>query len=108
MVVAVGSFEKRFLQDVFEKIRFTHTRFYHISEGFFLEDVVYSPENIDNIIALEYKHSRLDGWSAIFKRLFDLLLALVAIVAFSPIMLLVAIAIKLDSRGPIIYRQQRV
>jgi hypothetical protein len=32
MVVAVGSFEKKFLQDVFEKIRFAHARFYHISE----------------------------------------------------------------------------
>jgi hypothetical protein len=60
MVVAVGSFEKKALQGIFEKIRFSETRFYHISEGFFLEDVVYTPENIDNIIALEYKHSKLD------------------------------------------------
>jgi hypothetical protein len=48
------------LQDVFEKTRFTYTRFYHISEGFFLEDVVYAPEAINNIIALEYKNSTLD------------------------------------------------
>jgi hypothetical protein len=32
MVVAVGSFEKKALQDIFEKIRFSDTRFYHISE----------------------------------------------------------------------------
>jgi hypothetical protein len=32
MVVAVGSFEKKALQNIFEKIRFSDTRFYHISE----------------------------------------------------------------------------
>jgi hypothetical protein len=38
-----------------------------------LEDVVYKPEIIQNIIALEYKHSKLDGWSIIVKRIFDLI-----------------------------------
>lgn len=108
MVVAVGSFQKQFLQDIFEKVRFTHARFYHISEWFFLEDVVYSPENIDNIVALEYKHSMLDGWSIVFKRLFDLWFSFLAIVLFSPVMLLIAILIKLDSSGPVIYVQKRV
>lgn len=32
IVVAVGSFPKKQLQDMFEKIRFSNTRFYHISE----------------------------------------------------------------------------
>jgi len=45
----------------------------NISEGFFLEDVVYKPEIIQNIVALEYKHSKLDGRSLVVKRLFDLI-----------------------------------
>lgn len=73
IVVAVGSFEKEVLQNIFEKVRFSdNTRFYHISEGFFLEDVVYMPENIDNIIALEYKHSKLDGRAIVVKKLVDI------------------------------------
>jgi hypothetical protein len=72
MCVVVGNFKKEKLQDIFEKTRFHDTRFFHISEGFFLEDVVYQPEIIQNIIALEYKHSKLDGWSIIVKRIFDL------------------------------------
>ncbi len=42
------------------------------------------------------------------KRLFDILVALALIVLASPIMLLAAIAIKLDSRGPALYRQERL
>ncbi|MCX6824045.1 MAG: sugar transferase [candidate division SR1 bacterium] len=109
IVVAVGSFEKDILQSIFEKVRFSdNTRFYHISEGFFLEDVVYSPENIDNIIALEYKHSKLDGRSIILKKMADMFASGVLIILISPFMLLIGIIIKIDSRGPIFYKSQRV
>jgi lipopolysaccharide/colanic/teichoic acid biosynthesis glycosyltransferase len=109
IVVAVGSFEKEILQDVFEKVRFSdNTRFYHISEWFFLEDVVYSPENIDNIIALEYKHSKLDGRSIILKRWVDLVSSVVLIIITLPFMVLIGIIIAIDSRWPILYRSKRV
>ncbi len=109
IVVAVGGFEKTLLQELFEKIRFSETtRFYHISEWFFLEDVVYAPENIDNIIALEYKHSKLDGRSIVLKKIVDLWGAILGIILTSPIMIIIAIAIKLDSRGPVFYQSKRV
>jgi sugar transferase (PEP-CTERM system associated) len=43
-----------------------------------------------------------------FKRLFDLLLAAVGLVLAAPLMLLTALAVRLDSPGPIFYRQERV
>ncbi|OBR89883.1 UDP-N-acetylgalactosamine-undecaprenyl-phosphate N-acetylgalactosaminephosphotransferase [Clostridium ragsdalei P11] len=42
------------------------------------------------------------------KRSMDLILSFIGIIAFSPMMLMVAIAIKLDSRGPVIFSQMRV
>ena len=42
------------------------------------------------------------------KRVFDLLCSLVLIVLSAPVMLITAIAIKLESQGPIFYRQERV
>ena len=42
------------------------------------------------------------------KRTFDILISLMALVILSPIMLIVAIAIKLDDGGPIIYSQKRL
>jgi lipopolysaccharide/colanic/teichoic acid biosynthesis glycosyltransferase len=41
-------------------------------------------------------------------RVINVLLALLALVAFFPIMLVVAIAIRLTSRGPVLYLQERV
>ncbi|MGQ0552748.1 MAG: exopolysaccharide biosynthesis polyprenyl glycosylphosphotransferase [Planctomycetota bacterium] len=46
--------------------------------------------------------------SLAIKRLGDLVAALLLLVLLSPLLLLAALAIKLDSRGPVLYRQTRV
>lgn len=43
-----------------------------------------------------------------YARIFGLIGAVLALIVFGPLMLLVAIAIKLDSKGPVLYRQTRV
>jgi exopolysaccharide biosynthesis polyprenyl glycosylphosphotransferase len=51
----------------------------------------------------EVKKTPLDGWGRILKRLFDIVVSFFLIVLFSPIMIITAILIKLDSRGPIFF-----
>jgi lipopolysaccharide/colanic/teichoic acid biosynthesis glycosyltransferase len=41
-------------------------------------------------------------------RILDIVIALLALVVLSPILLIAAVAIKLGSRGPVLYRQRRV
>lgn len=43
-----------------------------------------------------------------FKRVSDVLLSLLLLILFSPLLLILAVAIKLDSSGPVFYRQVRV
>jgi len=50
----------------------------------------------------------LNPTQRLVKRIFDLVVASIGLVLVSPIMLLVAIAIKLDSPGPVIFKQKRV
>ncbi len=49
-----------------------------------------------------------DGLRTIVKRLFDIFCASILILLASPIMLVTALLIKLESKGPIFYRQERV
>lgn len=42
------------------------------------------------------------------KRLFDLLLSSIGLLLLAPLLLLIALAVKLDSRGPVFFRQERV
>jgi exopolysaccharide biosynthesis polyprenyl glycosylphosphotransferase len=49
-----------------------------------------------------------DSLPIAIKRLFDLLASTVAVLALAPLMVLIALAVKLDSRGPILFVQERV
>jgi Undecaprenyl-phosphate glucose phosphotransferase len=49
----------------------------------------------------------ISDWNLVFKWLFDKLVALAALVVLSPVMVATAIAIKLDSKGPVFFRQKR-
>ena len=44
----------------------------------------------------------------VIKRIFDVVISLIALIILSPILLIVAIAIKIESKGPIIFKQQRI
>ena len=49
----------------------------------------------------------LSGWSLVVKAIEDRVLATIALVAFSPLLAAIAIAIRLDSPGPVLFRQKR-
>lgn len=47
-------------------------------------------------------------WSLLFKRLFDFCFSLLVLILVSPVFLILAAAIKIDSPGPVFYRPERV
>lgn len=58
---------------------------------------------------IEFEHTPLDGWGKVVKRAFDIVGGLVGVILFSPIMLLIAAAIKTeDPSGPVVYRNERL
>jgi exopolysaccharide biosynthesis polyprenyl glycosylphosphotransferase len=52
---------------------------------------------------IEVRKTPLDGWGSIYKRLFDITISLILIIITSPIMIITAIAIKLNSKGPVLF-----
>lgn len=64
-------------------------------------------DRIGQIKTLTLVRSPLNVFENVAKRLFDICLALVALVLVSPVLLLAAIAIKIDSPGPVFFRQRR-
>jgi exopolysaccharide biosynthesis polyprenyl glycosylphosphotransferase len=57
---------------------------------------------------LVIQQTRLEGPRAFFKRVFDIAAAAVGLLAVAPLMLAIAISIKLNSSGPVMFRQRRV
>ena len=57
---------------------------------------------------LSLQGSPLHGWDRVFKRTFDLVIGIVILVILSSVMLVISLLVKLTSRGPILYKQERV
>jgi len=66
-----------------------------------------SPNHFIGIPMMEVVKTPLSGWNIVVKWLEDRILSTLLIVAFSPILLAVAAAIRLESPGPVIFRQKR-
>lgn len=108
IVLLVGSYNKNELQSLIDLIRLQNTQLYHIGDNHFLEDVIYTHTNFGSIMTIRYTSSQIEWWAAIIKRIFDMIWSLIAIILTSPLLLITAIAIKIDTSGPIFYRQLRV
>jgi exopolysaccharide biosynthesis polyprenyl glycosylphosphotransferase len=57
---------------------------------------------------LTVRDTALRGWKLTLKRAVDLVGSVAALIIFSPMMVLLAILIKLDSDGPVFYTQERM
>ena len=65
-------------------------------------------ESFDDISIITIVQSPMTGWNQVLKRLLDISGAFLAIVIFSPVMLLITLLIKLSSSGPALYGQERM
>ncbi|MBM4277110.1 MAG: undecaprenyl-phosphate glucose phosphotransferase [Deltaproteobacteria bacterium] len=65
-------------------------------------------DELDGLPIVSLQSSPLYGWNSVFKRAFDLGFGSLILAMASPLMALIALLIKLTSKGPVLYRQERV
>jgi len=65
-------------------------------------------ENLDGLPLLGISEPPLRDWQILFKRSIDLVASALALVLLSPVLLVICVAIKLDSPGSPIFKQTRV
>ena len=63
---------------------------------------------IEKTVFLQLQHSSLEGWMLVWKRLFDLFASFFLLIVTSPIFVLVAFAIRLESPGSVFYFSERI
>jgi len=63
--------------------------------------------NLDGLPVVGLRESPHFGLNIVVKRVMDIILSLTALVMLSPVLLLIAALVKLSSRGPVFYRQER-
>jgi Undecaprenyl-phosphate glucose phosphotransferase len=65
-------------------------------------------EDFAGLPIVSLNESPLLGWRAAFKRITDVVLSAIALIGGAPLFLLLALAVKVTSRGPVFYRQERM
>lgn len=65
-------------------------------------------EDLDGALHITAYSSPLNGWPALLKRSLDITLSLALICAVSPLLIVLGLLVKLTSKGPILFRQERI
>jgi len=65
-------------------------------------------DELDDLPIISLQNSPLYGWNRVSKRIFDLVFGTLALIMSSPVLLGISMLIKMTSKGPILYRQERV
>lgn len=76
-----------------------------------LQDMVTCSTNIslvNYVPMLHYGKPVIAGWAALFKRMFDIVASAAGLLVLSPLFAITALAIRLDSKGPAVFKQWRV
>ena len=84
---------------------------YHVALSSGLRDidiVRFRAQDVGGHTLIYVEQTMRDGWRAIAKRAFDVVVAVVGLALLAPILLVAAIAIKLESKGPVLFGQERV
>jgi putative colanic acid biosynthesis UDP-glucose lipid carrier transferase len=96
------------LEDLYFMMLDKHVAVRWVPDIFSLRLVNHSVREIAGIPVLVLSETPLTGTSLLIKACEDAILSIAILVLISPVLLLIAIAIKLDSPGPVFFRQQRM
>lgn len=107
-VVITSEVPQNLLSAIIEKNRFGFQRLILISDLQDIGSVGVIAHDLEGYLGLEVRRNLLNPWQRRVKRLIDISLVVTGGMLLSPVFLLICILIKLDSKGGILYSQERI
>ncbi|MCX6639895.1 MAG: undecaprenyl-phosphate glucose phosphotransferase [bacterium] len=107
LFIALDPAERSALNEIIARCEGINLEFFLAPDQVILEGKA-QPFTIAGLPLLKIKESPLFGWRGVIKRAFDLIIASIFLVVLSPFLLLLALSVKLTSRGPLFYHQERI
>jgi putative colanic acid biosynthesis UDP-glucose lipid carrier transferase len=95
------------IEELLKELRDTTASVYFVPNIFAFDLVQARCVEINGMPAFSICDSPLQGMSGFWKRAFDIVVASVALVFLSPVLLVMALAIKRSSPGPVLFKQRR-
>ena len=108
ILVATGNLAEKQLSFLNDFSYINHVTLKYVADIFEFPINNFEVSNISGFPIVELKKTKLDGWGRVYKRAFDIVASTIIIIILSPVMLVVILAIKIDSRGPLFFSYKRI
>ncbi len=108
ILVATGNLDNEELKRLNDFSYINHISLKYVADIFEFPINNFEITNISGIPIVEIKKTNLDGWGRVYKRVFDIVISTILIIILAPLMFIVAVAIKLDSRGSLFFVYERI
>lgn len=108
IVVALPLHAYQRAKDLVAALRQTRAQIRIIPDYFDLAHVKTGIEEFGGMPLVSLREPAMDEFQRLTKRLFDLVVASATLVLTAPLMLLISVLIKLDSPGPVLFKQERL
>lgn len=89
--------------EIINTCRETHTRYHFVPDQVQLHKTKIEMHLVEGYPLITFKTTPIDGWGRVVKRIVDIFFSLVAIIVLTPFSVIIAILIKMDSKGPILF-----
>ena len=108
VIIALPATEHRRIADVMDQCKAQGVGFHLIPDLFEIQLNTVDIDSIGGIPIIGLKDGGIVGWDFLLKRLLDTIMSSAVLLLGSPVFLIIALAIKLESSGPVLYTAERV
>lgn len=108
IIIALDSTEHERLKQIISKVHGRDIKIKIIPDMYDILSGIVKMDNLFGAILIEVKSEILPTWQKVIKRLIDVFASAIAMILLTPIYLTLAILVKTSSKGPILFRQERI
>jgi len=108
LILAFNQYDYHFILDVLDLTEGKNIEIFYIPDILDLLTSNYHTIEADGMLLLQLKAFTLSGWQGFLKRIFDILVSLLGLILLAPFLTIIAVLIRISSKGPILYFQKRI
>lgn len=108
VIVAVDSSEHHLLENILTRLCYRPVVVKVLPDYYDILSGSVKTSNVYDAVLIHIHPDLMPDWQRVCKRLIDIVISGAALIALSPFLIFTAIMVKLSSKGPIIYKQQRI
>lgn len=108
VIIAIEPSEREKIQQIMTKVKATNVDIKAIPD---LLDILSGSVKMSSIFGvplIELSHELMPAWQENLKRVIDVVVSIIAIFILSPFILFLAVAVKVTSKGPVLYSHERI